>query len=127
MMTGGQSATAPGELLLRRGETAPLDDGAYTVTFSNYDLAPDIPTESLRSLAESLGLSPDSTDSVRDSLDLAVGAVLDVTNRATGETRTIRPVYVILTDRTQQFVQNRIADWGLTFTFTGMKVEDNAV
>ena len=111
MMTGGQSTSAPGELLLRRDETAPLDNGAYTVTFSNYDLAPD---------ADVVGVP-------EDSLDLAVGAVLDVTNRATGETRTIRPVYVILTDRTQQYVQNRIADWGLTFTFTGMKVEDNAV
>jgi cytochrome c-type biogenesis protein CcmF len=62
-----------------------------------------------------------------DSLDLAVGAVLDVTNRATGETRTVRPVYVIMKDRTQQFVQNRIPEWDLTFTFTGMRVEDDAV
>ena len=110
MMGGGQTS-APGELLLRRDETAPLDGGAFTVTFTDYDLAPD----------------PSVIDLPADSLDLAVGAVLDVTNRATGETRTIRPVYVILTNRTQQYVQNRIPDWGLTFTFTGMKVEDDAV
>jgi len=34
---------------------------------------------------------------------------------------------VILEDRTQQFVQNQIPEWGLTFTFTGMQVEDDAV
>ena len=109
MMGGGQQTA--GELLLRRDETAPLDDGAYTVTFTDYELDPDRSTFDLPA----------------DSLDLAVGAILDVTNRATGETRTVRPVYLILKDRSQQFVQTRIPDWDLTFTFTGMKVEDDAV
>ncbi len=108
---GGQNAGAPGELLLRRGQTAPLDDGAYTVEFVRYDLEPD---------RTALGTPA-------DSLDLAVGAELRVTNTTTGEARTISPVYLILTDRSQRYVQNTISDWGLTFSFTGMKVEDDAV
>jgi cytochrome c-type biogenesis protein CcmF len=106
---GGQSNTAPGELMLRRGQTAQLDDGAYTVEFVRYDLEP-------------------AVDGVEvDSLDLTVGAELRVTETATGETRTVAPVYLILKDRTQQYVQNRIPEWDLGFTFTGMQVEDDAV
>ena len=112
MMDGGGSDNAtPGELLLRRGDTAPLDDGAYTVEFVSYDLEPD---------TEATGIPA-------DSLDLAVGAELKVTNTATGEARTISPVYLILADRSQQYVQNTIPDWGLGFSFTGMQVENDAV
>ena len=127
MMGGGQSAGAPGELLLRRDETVTLQpapaqagDGAYTVTFTDYDLEPDRTTFTFPSTSSGQAIPA-------DSLDLAVGAVLDVTNRTTGETRTVRPVYLIRTDRRQQFVQTRIPEWGLTFTFTGMRVEEDAV
>ncbi|MEM6931500.1 MAG: cytochrome c biogenesis protein CcsA, partial [Myxococcota bacterium] len=109
MMGGGQNQSAPGELLLRRGETAPLDGGAYTVEFTEYQLDPEV------------------TDLPADSLDLAVGAVLSVTNTATGETETVRPVYVIRTDRSQTFAPVRIPDWNLGFAFTGMQVDNDAV
>ena len=75
MDSGGSDNTAPGELLLRRGDTAPLNDGAYTVEFVRYDLEPD----------------PDAVGIPADSLDLSVGAELKVTNTATGEVRTISP------------------------------------
>ncbi len=109
MMSGSAAANAPGELLLRRGETAPLDGGAFTVEFVSYELA------------------PDTADLPADSLDLAVGAVLRVTNAATGETRTVQPVYAIRTDRSQQFVPTRIPEWDLSFAFTGMQVDSDAV
>ncbi len=109
MMDGGGSAATQGELLLRRGETAPLDNGAYTVEFVRYEL------------------EPGTADLPADSLDLAVGAVLNVTNTATGETRTVQPVYAIRTDRSQEFVQTRIPDWDLGFAFTAMQVDNDAV
>lgn len=105
-----------GELLLRRGELAPLNDGAFTVRFVAYDLSPD--PERLQELLRELG---------RDRLEIAVGARLEVTNRVSGETRRLAPIYAVLPDGSQHFIQNRIADWGLTFTFAGMRVEDDAV
>ena len=109
MMDGGGQQGEPGELFLQRGQTAPLDDGAYTVEFVSYDLEPEV--EGVET----------------DSLDLTVGAELRVTQTATGETRTVVPVYLIMNDRTQQFVQHRIPEWDLTFSFTGMQVENDSV
>ncbi|MDX1531145.1 MAG: cytochrome C assembly protein, partial [Rhodothermales bacterium] len=106
----GQPETAPGELVLRRGEAVRLDGGAFAVRFTDYDL--DVDTRAA-------GLA--------DSLDLAVGAVLEVTDTRSGETRTVRPVYAIRTDRTQTFAPAGIPEWGLGFTFAGMRVESDAV
>ena len=61
------------------------------------------------------------------TVDLAVAARLELTNRATGETRTLRPVYVITNENEQQFIQNRVLDWGITVTFTGMEVNQGAI
>ena len=89
----------------------PAHDHAYTVTFEAYDLEVDL---------EAAGLD-------RDSVDLAVAARLAVTNEATGETRTLRPVYVITKDNVQQYVQNRATDWQLGVAFAGMVVDEGAI
>ena len=103
------------ELTLARGDSvrlaSPTRDDAYTLRFVDYELEVD---------TEAVGLE-------RDSVDLAVAARLDVTNHATGETRTLLPVYVITTDRRQQFVQNRAVDWGLGVAFAGMVVDEGAI
>ena len=44
---------------------------------------------------------------------ISVAAVLDFTDLKTGETRTLRPVYMIMNDRSQQFVPTEAKDWGL--------------
>lgn len=103
------------ELTLSRGDSVRLAtagrDHAYTLTFADYELEVDL---------DAAGLE-------RDSVDLAVAARLEVTNEATGETRTLRPVYVITQDRRQQFVQNRATDWGLGVAFAGMVVDEGAI
>ena len=112
-----QAGEAPqaAETLLARGDSLTLASGevadAYRVVFTDYDLSVDL---------DAVGL-------VADSVDLAVAAKLDVTNLRTGETRLMRPVYVIGTDRRQQFVQNRAVDWGFGVTFTGMEVDEGAI
>jgi cytochrome c-type biogenesis protein CcmF len=107
---GGRS-----ELELVRGETVRLAtaarDHAYTLTFQDYDLEVDL---------DAVGLDP-------AAVDLAVAARLEVTNEATGESQLLRPVYVITTDRQQQFVQNRAVDWGLGVAFAGMVVDEGAI
>ena len=87
------------------------NEHAYTVRFVDYELDVDLGAAGLE----------------RDSIDLAVGARLDVTNEATGETRTLRPVYVITTDGMQEYVQNRATDWGLGVAFVGMVVDEGSI
>ena len=104
-----------GEVTLARGDSLSLDAGenkdAYVVTFTDYDLDVDLDAVGLR----------------RDSVDLAVAAKLSVRNTRTGETRLLRPVYVIDTESRQLFVQNRATDWGLGLTFTGMVIDQGAI
>lgn len=114
-MTGAGETDAPPEATLAPGDSLTLgaggQDAAYRVRFADYELNVD---------HAAVGLSP-------DSLDLAVGARLEVTHLASGETRTLRPVYAITTDRRQQFVENRAVDWGLGIAFVGMDVERGAI
>ncbi len=100
-----------GELLLQRGQERRLGDGAFLVRFDDYDL----------------DLDPAAFDVPADSVDLLVGARLSLTNARTNETRTLRPVYMVRPDRRTEFVQARVPDWGVTLTFGGMEVEQNAI
>ena len=103
------------EVTLARGDSVklatPAHDHAFTVTFDDYELDVDL---------DAVGLD-------RDSVDLAVAARLNVVNETTGESRVLRPVYVITTDRRQQFVQNRATDWSLGAAFAGMVVDEGAI
>jgi cytochrome c-type biogenesis protein CcmF len=110
MQPTGGSAQA-GELLLRRGEAAPLENGTYSLRFTAYDLEPD----------------RDRLDVDLSRLEIAVGARLELTQVATGETRYLAPIYAVLSDGSQYFAQNRVPEWGITVTFAGMQVEDDAV
>jgi cytochrome c-type biogenesis protein CcmF len=57
---------------------------------------------------------------VPDDAQMAVAAVLHATNLETGERRTLRPVYLIMQDRSVQYLENRVSDWGLKVAFTKM-------
>ena len=39
----------------------------------------------------------------------------------------VRPVYLIQQDRSVEFVQNTITDWGITISFTGMNVDSGSI
>ncbi|MEO0740735.1 MAG: cytochrome c biogenesis protein CcsA [Bacteroidota bacterium] len=110
-MFGPTEEEQNGEIMLQRGETRSLGNREYSLRFVDYEL--------------------DIDEAVVDidpaTVDLAVAARLELTNRATGETRTLRPVYVITNENEQQFIQNRVLDWGITVTFTGMEVNQGAI
>jgi cytochrome c-type biogenesis protein CcmF len=100
-----------GELVLRRGEAVSLDGGAYALRFVNYDLEPD----------------RTRLDVPEERLEIAVGALLELVDMNTGDARRLAPIYAVLSDGSQHFAQNRVPEWGITVTFAGMQVEDNAV
>ncbi len=98
------------ELQIQRGETRSLNDAAYAITFVDYDLEVD-PSQ--------YGFDP-------ESVDLAVAARIEVTNATTGETQTLRPVYIITKDRQQQVIPDR-NESGLGVAFIGMLPDQNAI
>ncbi len=97
-----------GELSLARGDSTVIGGGRFGMRF--------------------LGFDPQVDPSlVPDAAQIAVAAVLRVTNTETQQTRLVRPIYLIMEDRTEQFVQTRVKDWGVTFTFAGMNVDSEQV
>ena len=69
---------------------------------------------------DEVGLAP-------EVVDLTVGARLTLTDTRTGQTRALRPVYAVTTDRRQEVFPDTAADWGVTVAFVGMQVEQNAI
>jgi cytochrome c-type biogenesis protein CcmF len=97
-----------GELTLSQGDSTTLGREAFALSFEGFD------TQVRPSL-------------VPDSAEVAVAARIELTKLATNETRDLRPVYIIMQDRSVQYVQNRVRDWGLTLSFTGMNVDTGAI
>lgn len=95
------SGSNPNELRLAVNDSTVIGDNQFAVHFKGFD-------------------SVEATDSTQ----ISVAAVLDVTDLKTGETRTLRPVYMIMNDRSQQFVQTEVNDWGFSIAFYGMNVDN---
>jgi cytochrome c-type biogenesis protein CcmF len=93
-----------GMISLAPGDSTTIGDREYAVAFKRLD-------------------TNISSDLMPPDTDIAVGAVLEVTNLRTGMVRELTPVYLIMEDRTQQYIQNRVRDWDMTVTFTGIEIE----
>ena len=100
----------PEEITLVRGQTIPLGNNDYRLTFRDYDL----------------NVDPTVVDIDLENTELAVAAILELEHLPTEETRTLRPVYIIKKDGAQEFIQNRVTDWDITATFVGMQVDEGA-
>jgi cytochrome c-type biogenesis protein CcmF len=81
--------------------------GDYMVYFSGFDLASD--------------------DQHSETQEIVVGASLQITNLATKEVRSVKPLYIVDPDRSVRFEPARIDDWDVGFTFIGMNVDTGAV
>ena len=104
----GASAEKGGEIALAKGDSTVIGNGEFAVEFVEFDA--DVDPASL----------PDSTE-------MAVAAVLDVTNLQEGTTRRLRPVYIVKKDRSQHSIQTRMRDWGLALSFVGMNVDTEKI
>lgn len=99
-----------GELLIQRGESRALNGGAYRLQFIDYDLEVD----------------PTLHGFATETIDLAVAARIEITNTATGESQTLRPIYIITNDREQQIVPDN-TESGVGVAFVGMVPDQNAI
>ncbi len=108
MFSSPEDDSTASELTLTKGESATLGHDEYSLTFEQFDVNVD-------------------NEMVPEDAAIAVASVLKITDNQTGETRTLRPIYMVMQDRSQQFIQNRVSDWGITITFSGMKVDSGSV
>jgi len=96
------------QLNLARGDSSVVGDNAFLINFVDYDVD---------------GVQAHQTDST----EIAVGAVLEITNLQTLETRELTPVYLIMQNRSVNIIPVRDEEWGLTLRFTGMNVDNGAI
>ena len=100
-----QASSDGASFTLSRGDSIALNDGEYQLRFVNFEV------ENLES------------EMIPDTAAIAVAALLNLKNNRTNEVRGVSPIYLVMEDGSQQFIQNRVADWGLTVTFAGMNVD----
>jgi cytochrome c-type biogenesis protein CcmF len=117
--TGAADEDSGGEIELAKGDSTLLGQDEYAVAFSHFEVlrAPDgMPMSSNQDTPAS------ASPRVPDNAQIAVGAVLHVTRLETGETRTLMPIYMVMENNQQQYIENRVEDWDLKFAFTKMSV-----
>jgi cytochrome c-type biogenesis protein CcmF len=115
--TGAANETNGGEIELAKGDSTILGEQEYAVAFSHFEVlrAPDgMPTTD--------DAPSSATSRVPANAQMAVGAVLRVTELQSGETRSLMPIYLVMDDNTEQYIENRVADWSVRFAFTQMNV-----
>ena len=101
-----------GEFQLAEGDSTLLGGQEYAVAFRGFEV--------LKGPGGS-GMEATTTDErVPDDAQMAVGARVRITNLETQETRSLMPIYVVMNDNSQQYVENRVADWDLRMSFTEM-------
>ncbi len=98
------------EFSIQRGQPTLIGtDNQFQVLFKSFDADPS-------------AMLTDASDTLR------VGAVLDVTNAATGETRELNPVYLLQKSNGQvSFIPAAADDWNLTLTFRRMNVNTGEI
>ena len=104
----GTQTAQGGEITVARGDSVVLGSDQFKLTFVTFDTNVD-------------------SELLPENAEVAVAAVLNVTNLATREMRELRPIYVIKQDRSVEYIQNRMQDWDLAVTFTKMNVDNGSI
>ena len=118
--TGMESEkSAPGgEFQLSRGDSTVLGDRTFAVAFDGFRVLKG--PEQMQSSTPPSG----ATDRIPENAQIAVGADVRVTKLETGETRSLMPIYVVMNDNSQQYVENKVSDWNLRMAFTEMNANN---
>lgn len=101
------SGTAPGEVVVQRGESLRLGDDRYLVTFEDFDL-----------MGSNMG-DPNST--------IQIGARLTVRDLTTDEVREVMPVYRVEPGGQTISAAVSLSAWDLAFQFMGMSVDTGEI
>jgi cytochrome c-type biogenesis protein CcmF len=111
--TGIEQETGPpgGEFQLSEGDSTLLGGREFAVAFRGFEVLKG-PGSGMEATATS--------DRVPKNAQMAVGARLRVTNLNTEDTRSLMPIYAVMNDNSQQYVENRVKDWNLRMSFTEM-------
>ncbi len=97
-----------GELAMALGDTVVVGEDDYEITFLRYDMQ-------------------DESDYHTDDTEIAVAAVLDVTNLETGERREFSPLFLVDGSGQTRSVRNELADWQFAVSFVGMNVNSGQI
>jgi len=134
-----------GELTLAPGDSTTIGDGEFVFRFVAFDEEIDpalVPQSNARRLTLARGDAATvgafavrfvafdtQVDEQRlpDNAEVAVAALLEITNQATGETRELRPIYVIKQNRVVEFLPDGVPAWNLTVAFTSMNVNTGEI
>jgi cytochrome c-type biogenesis protein CcmF len=96
---------------LSESDSTTLGDREFAVAFHGFEVLKG-PDGAMQTTA--------SDSRVPDDAQMAVGARLRVTNLNTQETRSLMPIYLVMNDNSQQYIENRVAEWDLRMSFTEM-------
>ena len=99
-----------GEFSLARGESVVVGNGAYRIRFDRFE--PVVDALSIMDAAEA------------ERTDIAVGAVLEITELASGEVDEVMPVYAIRSNRSVNAIPARSGTLGVYFT--AMQVDNHS-
>jgi cytochrome c-type biogenesis protein CcmF len=97
-----------GEVALALGDTLVVGDREYEITFVRYEMQED-------------------SEFHTDSTEIAVAAILNVTNLGTGEQREFKPLYLVDESGTTRSVRNEMPGWQFAVSFVGMNVNSGQV
>ncbi len=92
---------------LTKNESMMLGNSEYRLEFQDFDVNVE-------------------SELVPDSVAIAVAAKMVLTQLDSGQERQLSPIYLVLEDGRQQFIQNKIGEWGITITFSGMNVNNGS-
>lgn len=112
-----------GEIQLARGDSTVLGDQQYALAFDRFAVlksGPGMPAASDEVPDEIMAQVPDGAQ-------MAVAAVLHATDLETDTRRTLHPIYVVMEDRSVQYIENRVRDWDLKVAFTEMDVNTGKI
>ena len=116
--TGQKSGPPGGEFQLARGDSTLLGGDKYAVAFQDFAVLKG---------PQQMGTDPSpeaAQKRVPDDAQMAVGARLEVTNLKTRETRSMMPIYLVMDDNSQQYIQNQVEAWDFSIAFTEMNANN---
>ncbi|MEF8797443.1 MAG: cytochrome c biogenesis protein CcsA [Salinivenus sp.] len=114
---GSKEGPPGGEFQLSRGDSTMLGDREFAVAFDGFTV--------LKGPGPMQDVDPSAVpERVPDDAKMAVGANLRVTNVQTQETREMMPIYLVMPDNSQQYLETKVSDWSFRMAFTEMNVNN---